>query len=118
MVKKILNSCLWFFIILVTGTLVVTLLNYFNIINSKIISIVKFILPIISMFISSYKLGKVSNKNGYLEGLKLGSIIILIFMLLVIILDSLELKSIFYYLILLLTSAMSSMIGINKKKAN
>lgn len=118
MVKKILNSCLYFFIILVTGALIITLLNYFNIMNNKIISIIKFIIPIIAMLISSYKLGKTSDKNGYLEGLKLGGIIILIFIMLVIILDSLNLKSIFYYLILLLTSVMGSMIGINRKKTN
>ena len=118
MVKKILNSLVSFFIILILGTLVITILNYFNIMGNKIIYIIKFILQIIAMFISSYKLGKASEKQGYLEGLKLGGIIILIFMVMIIILDSLELKSIFYYLILLLTSIMGSMIGINRKKTN
>lgn len=116
MLKKILNSLMWFFIILLCGTLIITILNYFNIMNNKIIFVVKLILPMIAMFISSYRLGKVSDKKGYLEGLKFGGIIIFVFMILVILLDKLEIKSIIYYGILLLTSIMSSMIGINRKK--
>lgn len=118
MVKKILNSLLTFFIIIISGTLVITIFNYFNILGSNIISIMRLILPVIAMFISSYKLGKVSDKKGYLEGLKFGGIVILIFTILVILLDKLELRSLIYYLILLLTSVMSSMIGINRKKTN
>lgn len=118
MLKKILNPLLSFFIIILVGTLVLTLINYFNLLNSKIISILKLILPIGAIFTSSYKLGKISEQKGYLEGLKLGSIIILIFTLLVIILDKFSLKSLIYYLILLLTSILSSMIGINRKKLN
>lgn len=118
MFKKILNSLGYFFIILLIGTLFITLINYFNLLNTKIISILKFILPISAMLISSYKLGKISEKQGYLEGLKLGSIIILIFLLLILLLDSFSLRSILYYLILLLTSIIGSMIGINKKNQN
>ena len=116
MVKKILNSLMWFFIIMLVGTLIITILHYFNIMNNKTISIIKFIIPMIAMIISSYRLGKVSNKKGYLEGLKFGGIIIFIFIILVILLDKLEIKSIIYYGILLLTSIISSMIGINRKK--
>lgn len=118
MFKKIFNCLTWFFILLLVGTLVLTLFNYFNIINSKVISIMKFILPVISMFISSYRLGKLSDKKGYLEGLKFGSIIILIFMVLVLLLDKISWKCILYYGILLLISIMGSMIGINKRKLN
>ena len=118
MVNKILNSLLTFFIIIITGTLVITIFNYFNILSSNIISIMRLILPVIAIFISSYKLGKVSDKKGYLEGLKFGGIVILIFTILVILLDKLELRSLIYYLILLLTSVMSSMVGINRKKTN
>lgn len=109
---------MWFFIILLIGTLILTLINYFDIMSDKIVSIMRFIIPMIAMFVSSYRLGKSSDKKGYLEGLKFGGIIILIFMGLVIILDKLSFNSMLYYLILLLTSVMSSMIGINRKKMN
>jgi putative membrane protein (TIGR04086 family) len=109
---------MWFFIVLLGGTLILTLINYFNIMGSKIVAVMRFILPVIAILISSYRLGKMSDKKGYLEGLKFGSIIILIFMVLVIILDKLSLKGILYYAILLLISIMGSTIGINKRKLN
>jgi len=118
MFKKMINCMMWFFIILIVGTLIITLINYFNVMNGNIVSIMKFILPMISMIVSSYRLGKMSDKKGYLEGLKFGTIIIFIFMILVIILDKLNWKSILYYGILLLTSIMGSMIGINRKRLN
>lgn len=118
MLKKILNSLLTFFIIILVGTLFITLFNYFNLLQAKIISILKLILPLTAIFISSYRLGKQSEKKGYMEGLKLGIIIIFIFLVLILILDKITLKSLLYYFILLLTSILSSMIGINRKKLN
>ena len=116
--KKILNCLLLFFIILFIGILGLTFINYFNIMGSKIVSIIRFILPLMAMFISSYRLGKLSDKKGYLEGLKFGGMIVFIFMVMVFLLDALSWKSILYYLILLLASVMGSMIGINRKKLN
>lgn len=116
MFKKILNCLGLFFIIILGSTLIITILNYFNIMNNKTISIIKFVIPMLSIIISSYRLGKSSDKKGYLEGLKFGGIIILTFIILILLLDKLELKSIIYYGILLLTSIISSMIGINRKK--
>ena len=113
--KKILKLLGGFFIVILVGTLILTLINYFNLLNSKIISILKLLLPLGAIFVSSYKLGKTTEQKGYLEGLKLGSIIILIFLVLVVILDKFSLKSLIYYSIILLTSVLSSMIGINKK---
>lgn len=107
---------MWFFIMLLSGTLVLTLINYFDIMGNKLVAVMRFIIPMIAMLISSYRLGKMSDKKGYLEGLKLGGIIILIFMVLVILLDKFSFKSLLYYGILLLTAVMGSMIGINRKK--
>lgn len=115
MFKKILKSLLIFFTIIFIGTLLITLLNYFSLIHSNIISILKLLLPISSITIASFLLGKQSEKKGYIEGLKLGIIIILIFLTLILLLDRFTLKSLLYYLILVLTSILSSMIGINKK---
>ena len=118
LIKQLFNFILYFFIWLLAGTLVITLINYFDIINGKVVSILKFLLPLLVVLIYSYKLGKVSDKKGYLSGLKFGGIIVVIFMLFVIILDKLTFKNLFYYLILLLTSIMGSTIGINMKKKN
>lgn len=116
MFKKLIDSIICFFIILILGTLIITLINYFNILQNNIISGIRFTLPMLAIIISGYKLGKASEKNGYLEGLKLGGIIILVFMFFVLLLDKLSFKNILYYLILLLTAVVSSMIGINRRK--
>lgn len=118
MFKNLLKSLLIFFISILIGSLLITLINYFSILPSNIISILNLILPVTTIFISSYKLGKQSEKKGYIEGLKFGIIIILLFIFLILILDKLTIKSLLYYLILLLTSTLSSMIGINRKKTN
>ena len=70
----------------------------------------------LSIFIASYKLGTKSKQKGYLEGIKIGLIIIGLLIIIVLLLDKLNIKSLLYYLILLLTSILSSMIGINIKK--
>lgn len=116
MFKKMLTLIGLFWLIILSGTFILTLLNYFNLIPNKILSILKLLLPLISIFIISYKLGKQSKKNGYLEGLKIGFIIVILFIILVLLLDKFMLKSCVYYLILILSSIMGSMVGINKRK--
>lgn len=98
--------------------LIITLLSYINILKGNGIVISTLLLPIISLFIGSFALGKKANKKGWLEGIKLGSIIILIIFLIDFFLfKSFILKKIIYYSILLITSALGSMVGIvNKKK--
>lgn len=118
MLKKILNCLMVFFIGIIVGTMLITLMNYFNILGVKVIRVLKFILPSGMMLVSSYRLGKMSSKNGYLEGLKLSGIIVAVFALLVLLLDKFSLKCLMYYAILILMGVMGSMIGINRRKTN
>ena len=117
MLKKYLYSFLIFFGSIILINLLLTIFSYFSLFNSKVISIMYFVLILISLFISSFILGMNSLKKGYLEGLKLGGGIVLIFFLLIIILDKFMVKSLIYYIILILTSILGSMIGINRKKS-
>lgn len=116
MYKNYLISIGYFFIILLTSTLIITTLNYFNLLPSKIVSIIKLLIPIISITIASYNIGIKSKQKGYLEGIKIGIIIITIFIIITLITDKIQIKTIIYYLIVLLTSILSSMLGINRKK--
>lgn len=98
-------------------TFVITLFNYFNIINDKIISIFKILIPIISTFIGGFYLGKKANNKGYLEGLKLGflfSIFLLIFNFLAFN-NSFKFKYLLFYLIIIISCVLGSMIGINRR---
>lgn len=98
--------------------LIITLLSYINVLKGNGIVIATLLIPIISIFIGSFSLGRKSNKKGWLEGIKLGAILIfIIFLIDTLIFKSFILKKIIYYSILLITSILGSMIGIvNKKK--
>lgn len=116
MFKNLYMSIIYFFAITLISTIFITIFNYFNILKPNIITNLKLILPIISIFISSLILGTKSKKKGYLEGLKLGLIIIIILLIITLLTKSFITKSLLFYSILLLTSILGAMIGINKKK--
>ena len=99
-------------------TFIMTILSYFNITNDSITTVFKMIIPIISVLTSSIYLGINSSKKGWLEGLKLGTIIsiILLFLNIIGLNNKFKISNILFYGILLLTSIIGSMIGISKKK--
>ena len=114
--KRIFISLIYIVSILLFLTLILTIFNYFSIINNT--SIFKILMPIISTFMGGLIIGIKSNKKGFIEGLKLGSIFILILLILNIILFHFKFKSLLYYLILIITTTLGSMMGINIKKSN
>lgn len=116
MIKNLLMFILYFMIFIFGATVILTLFNYFNIFSNNTIKILKFLIPFFGVVVNSYLLGKKSVKKGYLEGLKFGGCIILIFIIITLIAKSFSMNTVIYYLILLLASILSSMIGINKKK--
>ena len=118
--KKLGFSLLYIIGSLLIITFIITTLNYFGIISDKIISIFNILIPTISLFIGGFYIGKKSNNKGYLEGLKLGtifSILLLIFNFLALS-NSFKLKYLLFYLIIIISSIMGSMIGINSNKKN
>ena len=115
-IRNLFISLGYFFAILFVGTLLVTIFDYFSLLSIGIINILKLIIPIIGIFISSYRLASRSKKNGYLEGIKMGIIVIFIFVVMILLLDKFSFRSVIYYVILLITSILSGMLGINRKK--
>lgn len=98
-------------------TLLVTILNYFNLFSEGLVNVFKIIIPIISLFIGGFLMGKSSLENGWIEGLKFS----LIFIILLILFNlfglgsSLEFKNLLYYIIIIVSSIFGSILGINKK---
>ena len=89
------------------------------IMSDNIVSIFKMIIPTIALLIGGYYIGKKSIKKGFIEGLKLGltfSIIIVIFNFLAFN-NSFEVKYLLFYIILIISAILGSMIGINRKRA-
>ena len=101
-------------------TFLITLFSYFNILGEKATNTLLLLSTIISMIIGGIIIGKNSNKKGFIEGLKLGLIITILFLLFgyLGIKYNYKLNDIIYYLILITSSTLGSMIGINKKKKN
>ena len=96
--------------------LLITLLNYTDITNTKITNILKIITPLLSISIGGFILGKKANKNGYLEGIKLGIIFVFLLLILNLIFFNISLKDIIFYTLIIISSTIGSMAGINTKE--
>lgn len=95
---------------------IITLFHYFDLFSLGTIKTIKLIGVIISMFVGGVYIGKRSSKKGYLEGIKIASIFVLLILLFTLISKNFELKAIVYYLIIFISSTVGAMIGIQKKK--
>ncbi len=110
---RLIYTLIAIFILLILSTT----LYYFNIINNTFYKIMKIIIVLLSIFINAFILGKGANQKGYLEGLKLGAMIIPIFFILTLITSNpLKLRVILYYMIIMISSIFGSMVGISRKK--
>lgn len=108
---------LWTLISLFISILIITILYHFNLISSTTFNILKIIILLINIFISTYILGKKTEKLGFLEGIKFSLIIILLFLIISLITKTnLSFKILIYYAIIMITSIFGSTVGINKKK--
>ena len=116
MMINYLKSSIWTISILLISSIIVTIFNYFNVISGIPLKILFLLIPLISIFIGSYKLGKLSNQKGYIEGIKYGSIYLIIFLIISIITKSFTYLSIIYYIVLMIISILGSILGINKKR--
>lgn len=102
---------------IILSLLLITILYYYNLINQNTYKILKIIVILLNIFISSFILGKKASNKGYLEGIKFSIIIILLLLILTLIFNlTFKPKIILYYFIILTTSTLGSMIGISKNK--
>ena len=115
---KYLKSLLYTIISILIFTIIITTLNYFNLISGKLLNILQILSMIISVMIGGYYLGKTSSSKGYIQGLKIGAIILTILIPLNIFVfkTPFKISVIIFYLIILISSILGSILGINKKK--
>lgn len=115
--KQLSISILLTLFLILGLTFFITTLNYFDFISLKTLSVLKIIIPLLSIFIGGFYMGRKANKRGFLEGIKFSLIFILIFIITSFILnEAINSKDIIFYLIVLITSVFGSMFGINTKK--
>ena len=114
MLKNYLKSYIYLFISILILTLILSTINYFFIIPTKVI---KLLIPIISILISTIILGKNTKSKAYLEGLKFTSLYIFLSIIIFLLTKNpFNFKLILCYLLLLLSGIIGSMIGINISK--
>ena len=118
--KKLSKSLGISIIILLVLTFIITLLNYINLINIKIVNTFSYITPFISFFIGGLLLGKTSINKGWLEGIKFGLVIIVLsFIFNYLAFDQgFNISNIILYTITIISSIIGSMIGINLKNSD
>ena len=115
---KYLKTILFEFIIFISLTLLNSILYYFNITSSNINTIFKIIIFIITFILTGIYISKRSSKKYYLEGLKISGINILLFLIIMLIIKyKFNFKLVLYYLILIITTTLGSLLGgLFKKK--
>ena len=115
--KSLLKTLLINFLVIIIGSILITLLYYFNIIPNCIYNIFKLILPILSLFFTTKFFAKTAREKGYLEGAKIGALTVIIFIIITSLTkQGFNLKMTIYFLLLLITSAFGGMVGINQKE--
>ncbi len=112
--KKYLKPTIKIVIISVLYLALLTLLSHTGILSLTTISKINFSLVALISFMGGVHKGKKASKKGYLEGLKLGGIAIMIlFVLNILFYRTFNLYVFLYYLVILVGSIIGSMIGIN-----
>jgi len=111
------KTILFFLGVILVLSFIISLLNLGNILYSKATDTIILIGMILTLFIIGFEYGKKATKKGYMEGLKIGGC--LIFLLIIINLlfykTGFSIERFIYYVVLILSSTLGSMIGINKK---
>lgn len=114
--KKVFKPIVFTILFILISLLIITLLNYFNILGYKLTIYLKFILGIIAFILGGFQIGIRSSKKGWLEGLRYSLIIIIPIIIISIIIRSFEYKCLIFYSILIISSVIGSMFGITKNK--
>ena len=115
-VKKMIKSYFYMIGSILVLTFIVTLFNYFDIINNAVLNVLSFIIPLIGSVLGGFIIGKNALKNGWLEGLKIAIIFVfIIFIFNLIFIHNVNMKDVIFYILMVISSVLGSMLGINKK---
>lgn len=112
-----LKSMVYTLGIILISTVIITIFNYFNLLSGIPLKVVRLLVPLIGIFIGSFKIGKVSSRKGYIEGIKYGIIWVVLMLIINLITKNFTITSIIYYILLLLVSAFAGVLGINRKRS-
>ena len=117
--KYLLKTLGYYAIFIVLITFICSLLNLVGV-NSTITNLLLFIFNILAFFILGFKNGKKVTSKGYIAGLKMSGLFILVLIIINLFTAKkiLALATIIYYIVLILAGVAGSMMGINKKESS
>jgi len=117
MLLNYLKNILYVFVGIFISIIFVTILNYFSLLNGKVLNVISVVIMILALLVGGYLTGKKANKKGYLEGIKFGGIMIVLILLfnLLVFKNEFNLISILYYVVLLISSMIGGMVGMMRK---
>ena len=118
--KKYLFPSIYTILIILLGSLITSILYYFNITSDKLNSILLYLVGVISIFVGSLLTSKKSNKKGIISGLIYFIIFALIclFLSLIVFKSNFSISSLIYYIVLLVFSLLAGIIGKNSQTTN
>ena len=113
---KYFKEYLNFLLIIILVSIILGTLSFYYLIEEKVVYIIQYMLLFVVLFINGYKLGMIKHKNGYLEGIKFGLLIDIMLIILGLFIDkNFNFYKILYYILIILTSTVGSILGVNKK---
>ena len=115
--KKVGVSLLISFIPMLLSIFLFTLLEYVGWISNNTFKIFVVIFSLFSFLISGILFGKKMNKKGWLEGIKLSIIEILIIVLANFLFSTTSIKNLIMYAVIFLGTTIGSIIGVNKSNS-
>lgn len=118
--KKYLLAFIYSILIILIGSLLISILYYFNITTDKINNILIYLTSITAIFIGSFKLGKELKYKGIITGAMYFFILLIFFIIISLLIFKINysISNIIFYLILLIFSILGSIIGKNYQTKN
>ena len=121
-IKKLLKYGKYIGIFILIELLLAFILGLLNLIglNSYITNLISFIVNISLFFCLSFQKGKNTTKKGFVEGIINGSLLLcsLFIITLIFFIRNIKISILLYYLILMASSIIGSILGKNTKKGN
>ena len=115
--KNCLKGLIIFLGIIIGISLINTILYYNDLLNSKTIEIIETITLILATIITSFYIGLKSKNKGYINGLITGIVIVVVSLILSLLLkEKITIIKVISYVLIILLSTTSSILGINRKK--
>ena len=114
--KTFLKSILLIIIGLFISSIIINILYYFDIVGNNVVKYLKMFLSITIFFISGFYIGRNSVSKGYINGIKLSIIMVILFIILGFIFNNIKVLRIVYYLIMTTCITFGAMIGISKNE--